>query len=80
MTKTNSERLAVMEEQLKQNKTEHYFMKEVLSRLENKLDVAMEAKLDKIVFNDYKGNSQTWARWVPQTVIAIVALIIAFIK
>lgn len=77
VTKSEKERLAVMEEQLKQNIIEHQDIKNIVLRVEKKIDRVVDEKLDKKVFEDYKSNSRSWVQWIPAIVSAVVVVIMA---
>ena len=51
MNKTEKERLAVIEEQLKQNILEHRSMKDILTKMDVKLDSVIKDKADKQELN-----------------------------
>ena len=83
MKKTNSERLAVMEEQLKQNMVEHKDIKVILTRVETKIDNVISEKLDKQVFEDYKTATRSWSQYILpaiSTVLVIIVTLVTFLK
>ena len=51
ITKTTTERLSVIEEQLQQNSREHTEIKSVLNTMNNKLDTAIVSKADQVDLN-----------------------------
>ena len=51
VNKTEKERLAVIEEQLKQNISEHRNMKDILTKMDVKLDSVIREKADKRELN-----------------------------
>ena len=51
VNKTEKERLAVIEEQLKQNISEHRSMKDILTKMDVKLDNVIKDKADKQELN-----------------------------
>jgi hypothetical protein len=69
MVKTQLERLAIMEQKLNQNSDEHKMIMETISRMDKKLDEAIEKKVDKTDFTDMRNK-----QWM-----VIMAIITSFI-
>lgn len=77
---TNEERLMKLETQMTDVKVTLCDMKTELKDISNTLQLALQTKVDKHDFEEYKKSSASWLKWATPTIISLVTLAILILR
>ena len=51
-------------------------IKEVVTKMNSKLDEVIANKLDKKVFDEYLLKNRSWIQWIPTAICGIIAILV----